>query len=64
MGDWLSRMALGWNHSHCTFIGNLLSDLVAAIGFVSNDGEGLFVPIQKGTHHLAVMQLATADLQP
>ena len=64
MGDRLSRIALGWNDGQRTFVGNLLPDLVAAIGLVGNNGERLHVPIEKGIHHLAVVQLAAADFQP
>ena len=64
MCDRFSRIALGWNDRKCAFIGNLLPDPGAAVGLVGDDGEWFPVPIQKGTHHLAVMQLATADLQP
>ena len=39
-------------------LGNLLPDLLATIGFVGNDGERRNVPIPKGMHPLAVVQLA------
>ncbi len=64
MGNWLSRIAFWWDDGKCAFIGNLLPDPGAAVSLVGDDGEWFPVPIQKGTHHLAVMQLATADLQP
>jgi len=63
VGDGLSGIAFGWDHGHGTFIGYLLSDLDAAVGLVGNNGKRLLVPIQKGIHHLAVVQLATADFQ-
>lgn len=45
------------DHGQRTFIGDLLSDLSAAIGLVCDDRQGWALPIQKGIHHLAVVQL-------
>jgi len=53
--DRLASIALGWNDSQCPFVGNLLSDIAAAIGFVCNDGERWNVPIQKRIHHLTIV---------
>jgi hypothetical protein len=41
-----------------------LSDFYTTVSLVSNDGEWREFPIKKNIYHLAVMQLATADLQP
>ncbi len=62
MGDRIASIALGWHDAKRSFVCDLLSDLIAAIGFVGNDGEWWgewwFLPVQKGVHHLAIMQLS------
>lgn len=63
VGQGLSGIGLGGNDGQGRFIGNLLADFGAAIGFVGNDGQRLLLPIQKRVHHLAVVQLATADFE-
>lgn len=63
MWDRLSLVAFRWNDGQRPFVGNLLPDLAAAVGFVGDDGERRSVPIQKGVHHLAVMQLAAGYSQ-
>lgn len=63
MGDGLSRIAFCGNDSQRTFIGNLLPDLAAAVSLVGNDSEWLVLPIEKGIHHLAIVQVSTTDFQ-
>jgi hypothetical protein len=63
VGDRFSRIALRRNDGDGTFIGNLLPDLAAAVGFVGNNGEWLIVPVEKCIHHLAIVQISTAYFQ-
>ena len=64
MCNGVSFIAFRRDHGHGTFVGDLLPYLAAAIGFVGNDGEGRVPPMEESLNHLAVMGLATTDLQP
>lgn len=58
MRDGVAGVAFGRNDAQCAFIGNLPSDRAAAISLVSDDRERGVIPVQKGMHHLAVMDIA------
>ena len=64
MGDWSLGIAFRWDHRQCAPVCDLASYFGAAIGFVRDDGQRWFRPVQKGIHDVAVMDVSAGDLQP
>jgi hypothetical protein len=63
VGNGFAGIALCGDDGERALVGNLLPDLAAAVSLVGNDGEWLFLPVEEGVDHLAVVDLATADLE-
>ena len=62
--DRFSGVTFGRNNAQCAFFGDLCSDFTAAISLVCNDGERRLIPVQKGVHHLAIMNIAARYGEP
>ena len=61
--DRIALVTFRGNDGEGPFIRDLLSDFLTAIGFVSNDGERWEFPVEKGIHHLAIMDLSAGYIQ-
>ena len=64
MWNRLPGVTFGRDNAQCAFICDLLSDFSAAVSLVGDDGERRFIPVQKGVHHLAVMDIAARNSEP
>ena len=64
MRDRFSGVAFGWNDAQCALIGDLPSDFGTAVSFVGDDGERRLIPVQKGVHHLAIMNISARNSEP
>ena len=64
MRDGIAGVAFGRNNAQCAFIGDLPPDLGTAISLVGYDRERWFIPVQKGVHHLTVMDIAARYCDP
>ena len=63
MLEWVACVALGWNDSQGAFIGDLLPDPGAGVGFVGNNGQRHMLPVDEGIEHLAVVNIASRNRQ-
>ena len=63
MLDRIARIALGWNDWKRAFIGDLLPDPGAGIGFVGNNSQRHTLPVNEGIEHLAVMNITAGNRQ-
>ena len=57
----ISRIRLGGDDRQRAFIGDILSDLRAAVSFVQNHLQGRLLPVKKRIHHLAVVNMTAGD---
>ena len=57
MRDRVADVVFSWNNAQCAFICDMFPDFGAALSLVGNDGGRRFVPVQKGIHHMAVMDI-------
>ncbi len=64
MRDRLSCIALRWNDSKRAFISDLAPDPSAAISFVGDNSDWRSVPLKKGVHDLAVVNMAAGNGEP
>ena len=64
MRDRFAGVTFGRNDAQRAFIGDLPPDLASAISLVSDDRERRFIPVQKGVHHLAVMDVPARYCDP
>ena len=55
--DWRTLVAFRGDDGDCGFVGDLLPDLAAAIGFVRDDGQRRCFPVEEDIHHLAIVDL-------
>ena len=64
MGNRFARIAFRRNDSERAFISYVLANLSAAVGLISDNCEGWLFPVEKGAHHLTVMDMAASNFDP
>ena len=64
MRDRFAGIAFGRDNAHCALISDQPSDFGAAVCLIGDNRDRRFIPVQKGMHHLAIMDIAARYGEP